>query len=59
MEKRQFLSGQVALKSPGEHLTMPCFCFCFPFWGIGSSDLSAEDHYSNEKHFQELSPGQA
>lgn len=38
---------------------MPCFCFCFPFWGIGSSDLSAEDHYSNEKHFQELGPRQA
>ena len=42
----------------GVHLTIPCLFFCFPFCGSGSSDLSAEDYYSNEKHFQEISPRQ-
>lgn len=42
----------------GVHLTIPCLFFCFPFCGSRSSDLSAEDYYSNEKHFQEISPRQ-
>ena len=42
----------------GAHLAIPCLFFCFPFCGSGSSDLSAEDYYSNEKHFQEISPRQ-
>lgn len=40
------------------HLTIPCSCSYFPFFGIEFSDLSAEEYYSNEKHFQEISPRQ-
>lgn len=44
--------------SPEDALDEALFCSCFPFCGIEFYDLSAEDYYSNEKHFQEISPRQ-